>query len=517
MSCFERAVTQYPDKIAMIDGVDKFTYREFGERVCMLANGLKSLGLKPGDALSALCLNHHRYLEIYFACHMSGVIINPLNIRLGAEELVYILNDSESKVLFIDKPFLPMLPKIKEGCKDLEHVYFSDSGDAPEGMSAMAKLMNGQPNHCEPVEVDEDDVASYCYTGGTTGMPKGVMLTSRNIIANAFHLQSMMQYTDEDSYLHIAPMFHLADAASLYAITMMGGTHVFGRAFDPELTLKLIQDHKVTAVLMVPTMINFVINHPKFGDYDLSSLRTYIYGASPMPVPLLKKAMEKFPCGPNQGYGMTEAAPLVTVLTAAEHQRGLDDPDWEWLLSSAGRAIPGVDMKVVNEEGEEVAIGEAGEIIVRAANVMKGYLKKKKETAEAIRDGWYWTGDVAVRNRDGYISIVDRAKDMIISGGENIYTTEVENVVMRHEAVMETTVIGVPDEKWGEVVKAFIVVKPGEEVSEEGIIEFCREHLAHFKCPRSVDFLDELPKSGAGKILKRELRTKYWGEGKQVN
>ncbi len=513
----ERAILQYGDKTAIIDGDEKFTYREFGERVYMLANGLKSIGIKQGDAVAALCLNHHRYLEIFFACHAMGVIINPLNIRLNPTEVTYILNDSKSRVLFIDGPFLPMLEKVRAGAETLKEVYYSDGDKTPEGLKNMAELLNGQPTNYPTPEINENDVAGFYYTGGTTGMPKGVMLTVRNLVCNAFHLQSVFAITPNDVWLHIAPMFHLADAGSFYVFTMMGGTHVFGRSFEPKLTLDLIQRHRVTTLLLVPTMLNFILSHPDFEKYDLSSLRAYLYGASPMPVPLLKRAIAKLPCLPMQGYGMTEASPLVTALNQEEHKRGSDDPASEWLLGTAGRAVPGVEIQVVDDNDNEVPIGQAGEIIIRGTNIMKGYLNKTDATNEAIKNGWYHSGDVAVRNEAGYITIVDRKKDMIISGGENIYTTEVENILMQFPGVLETTVIGVPDDKWGEVVKAFMVMRPGESSSDVEIIEFCRERLANFKCPKSVEFLEALPKSGAGKILKRELRERYWGKGRQVN
>lgn len=518
VALFKRPLELFPDKPAAIDGETMLTYREFGERVHRLANGMRALGLKEGDAVAALCMNHHRYLEIYFACHCIGVIINPLNIRLAAAEIIYILNDSESRLLFIDQPFLPMLDEIRAGSTTLEHIYYSDAGVAPEGMLPMAALMDGQSVTCEYANVDEESIAGYFYTGGTTGLPKGVMLTVRNLVANAFQLQSLKGYIETDVYLHIAPMFHLADLASLYAVTMVGGTHITGRAFDPKLTLELIQKHKVTAVLLVPTMINFVLSHPDFDKYDLSSLRRVMYGASPMPVPLLRRVMEKFPCPPTQGYGMTEAAPVVTNLTDDDHIKGMTEPKWEWLLGTAGRPVPGVEIKIVDGNDNEVAIGEAGEILARGPNIMKGYLKKPEATAEAFLDDWYRTGDVAIRNECGYITIVDRKKDMIISGGENIYTTEVENVLMQFPGILETTVIGVPDDKWGEVVKAFVVMKQGVEASPHEIIEFTKARLANYKCPKSVEFLDALPKSGAGKILKRDLREKYWTtEGRRVH
>lgn len=517
IGCLKRAELQYPDKVAMIDVDGEFTYRQFADSVYQIANGLAALGIKQGDSVAALCLNHHRFLEITYACHAMGAIINPLNIRLNPIEIGYILTDSKSRVLFIDAPFLPMLEKIRSEAPALEHVYFSDGGDTPGGMTNMSELMKGQPTTFATPEIHEDSIAGYYYTGGTTGMPKGVMLTVRNIMSNAFHLQTMFSGKPEDRWLHIAPMFHLADQGAFYVFTMVGATHVFGRAFDPKLTLELIQKHKVTCTILVPTMLNFVLSHPDFKKYDLTSLRAYLYGASPMPVPLLKRSMEMMPCLPMQGYGMTEAAPLVTALTQEEHKLGASDPKWAWLLGTAGRAVPGVEIMVADEKGNEVPIGTAGEILTRGPNIMKGYLNKPEDTEKAIHSGWYHTGDVAVRNEHGFITIVDRMKDMIISGGENIYTTEVENVLMQFPNILETTVIGVPDDKWGEVVKAFVVMKHGESSNDIEIIEFCRERLAHYKCPKSVDFIESLPKSGAGKILKRELRERYWGAGRQVN
>lgn len=517
-SVLQRASLIYPDKVAMIDGDVEITYREMEERVYQLANGLRALGVEQGDAVAALCMNHHHYLEIFFACHAMGAVINPLNVRLAAPEIVYILNDSKTKVMFIDQPFLPMLEKIRAEAKTVKHYVYSDTvGQQPDNLDSYDGMMEGRPKTYLIPEIHENDAAGYFYTGGTTGEPKGVILTNRNLVSNAFHLQSVIQYKPEEIYLHIAPMFHLADAASHYAITMMGGTHVFGRAFEPKLCMELIQKHKVTMTILVPTMLNFVLAHPDFKKYDLSSLRNFLYGASPMPVPLLRKAIEMLPCLPIQGYGMTEAAPLVTGLTPEDHKLGASNPEYAWLLGTAGTPVPGVEIKVVDEKGEEVPIGTAGEIIVRGPNIMKGYLNKPKATEEAIRNGWYHSGDVAIRNERGYITIVDRMKDMIVSGGENVYTTEVENVVMQFPGVLETTVIGVPDQKWGEAVKAFVVMKPGESASEIEIIEFCRQRLANYKCPKSIDFLEQLPKSGAGKILKRELRKAFWGEGRQVN
>ncbi len=516
--CLERPAKLYPEKLAVIDAHHRMTYGEFAAGVNRLANGLGTAGVGRGDAVAVLCVNHHRYLQLYFACHALGAVIVPLNIRLMPPEIVYILNDSRTKLLFIDRPFLGHLETIRDGARHLDDVYYSDFDEVPEGLLPFTDLVKGQSDAFEPEPTADDDVMGYFYTGGTTGEPKGVMLTNRNLVSNAFHLQSMIHYGPDDRYLHIAPMFHLADAASIYALTMVGGVHVFGRAFEPKLTLELVQEHRVTMLILVPTMVNFVLAHADFGRYDLTSLRHFLYGASPMPVPLLRRAIEKIPCLPLQGYGMTEAAPLVSSLSGEDHRRGYEDPAMAWLLGTAGQPVPGVEMKIVNPEGREVNVGEAGEIIVRGPNIMKGYLNKPEATAEAIRNGWYHSGDVAIRNECGYFTIVDRMKDMIISGGENIYTTEVENVIMQFPGMLETTVVGVPDDQWGEVVRAFVVMKPHEAAGEAEIIEFCRQRLAHYKCPKAVEFLTELPKSGAGKILKRELRKAYWGDKqRQVN
>lgn len=513
------AVKLYPDKVGIIDGDVRYTYAQAKERVLRLANGLLSLGLKPGDNIAILANNSHRYWESYFVCDYAGMPLAPLNIRLAAHELEFILNDGEIKALLLGPEYVELYRAFAAGVPGLKHVILLN-GEPQEGMIDYESLVaNNPPLQGSVREWDENDMLDLCYTGGTTGLPKGVMLTQRNIVSNAFHAVMLGRFAEKDVWLHVAPMFHLADAWACYAVTVTGGTHVFIPGFAPVPTLQAIQQHRVTKTILVPTMINFLVNFPQVKEYDLSSLELILYGASPMPVDRLLAAVKVF--GPIllQAYGMTETAPLLT--------------SWrpEWLcfdgdetamkrLASCGREVPGVEVRVVNmDTGEDVKPGEVGEIIARGPNVMKGYWKRPEETAKALRGGYMHTGDVATVDEENYIYIVDRAKDMIISGGENIYSTEVENAIYEHPAVLEAAVIGVPDEKWGEAVLAVVVPREGARVTEEEIIEHCRGLIAAYKCPKQVVIRAEaLPKSGPGKILKTELRKPFWeGREKQVN
>jgi long-chain acyl-CoA synthetase len=360
-------------------------------------------------------------------------------------------------------------------------------------------------------------MVTLSYTGGTTGLPKGVMLTQRNVVSNAQHFVLICQFSERDVWLHVAPMFHLADAWACYAVTIMGGTHVFIPGFAPQATLEAIQQHRITKTILVPTMINFVVNFPGVETYDTSTIDTILYGASPMAVDRLLAAVKVF--GPKlmQAYGMTETAPLATLMQAQWMKYEGTEAEVH-RLASCGREVPGVEVRVVDQDtGEDVNPGEVGEVIVRGPNVMLGYWKRPKETAEALRDGFMHTGDLATIDDENFIFIVDRAKDMIISGGENVYCSEVENAIYEHPAVLEAAVIGIPDAQWGEAVMAMIVPREGAAVSEQEIIEHCHALIAGYKCPKVVAFQSTpLPKSGAGKILKTEIRKPYW-EGKSRN
>ena len=512
------ALKLYPNKTALIDGDTRYTYKQANERVRRLAAGLLSLGLKPGDNIGILANNSHRYWETYFVADIAGMPLAPLNIRLAPAELEFILNDGEIKALIIGPEYIQVYEAFKAGVPGLKHVILTE-GELADSIDYESLLAANAPLEGSVRDWAEDDMLNLCYTGGTTGLPKGVMLTQRNIVSNAQHAVLLGEFRESDTWLHVAPMFHLADAWACYAVTMVGGTHTFTPAFAPQSTLDIIQRNRVTKTIMVPTMINFLVNYPDTKNYDLSSLDLCLYGASPMPVDRLQAAVKMF--GPKfvQAYGMTETSPLLTAMNKAWQAFDGSAEDTR-RLSSCGRQVPGVEVRVVDEvTGVDVQPGEVGEIIARGPNVMAGYWKRPEETAKALRDGYMHTGDLATIDEDGFVYIVDRAKDMIISGGENIYTTEVENALYEHASVLEAAVIGIPDEKWGEAVLAVVVPREGATPTEQEIIEHCRTLIAGYKCPKRVVFQDTpLPKSGPGKILKTELRKPYWeGKTKNVN
>ncbi len=514
----KHAVKLWPDKTAIIDGDVEYTYRQASERVHRLAAGLLSLGLKPGDHIAILANNSHRYWESYFVADIAGMPLAPLNTRLAAHELEFILNDGEIKAIILGPEFLPIYEQFKAGTPGLKHLILTNA-EAPGAVDYEQLVAANPPLDHSVREWREDDMLDLCYTGGTTGLPKGVMLSQRNIVSNAEHAIMTVGFDEHDTWLHVAPMFHLADAWACYALTMVGGTHVFIPGFAPQLTLETIAKYRVTKTILVPTMINFVVNFPGAETFDTSSLEVVLYGASPMPVDRLLAAVKVF--GPIlvQAYGMTETAPLATGWKKEWLKFDGDEADMR-RLASCGREISGVEVRVVNQEtGLDVKPGEVGEVWMRGPNVMLGYWKRPDETAKALKDGYMHSGDVATIDDQNFIYIVDRAKDMIISGGENIYSTEVENAIFEHPAVLEAAVIGIPDEKWGEAVLAVVVPRDGVTVTGHEIIEHCRTLIAGYKCPKEVVIRAEpLPKSGPGKVLKTELRKPYWeGKAKGVN
>ena len=503
---------------AVVCGETRYTWEVFDQRTDALARGLASLGVQRGDRVAVLMLNCHRYLELYYACARMGAAIVPLNIRLARPEIVFILNDSESKVLVVDNTFASYIAG-RNTVPSVESVIYNGEV-TPADMINYEDVVTGGSHMQETVdqEMEDNDLAGLFYTGGTTGRAKGVMLSHKNIMSNAFNTLVATGYNRRDTWLHAAPMFHLADVGSTFAITMVGARHVFIPMFNPVHVLEAIQQEKVTCTILVPTMVNAVMNHPDAAKYDLSSMKRLVYGASPMPLEVLKKGLQKWGQIFAQGYGMTETAPLLTGLDTWEHIVD-GTPEQVRRLNSVGKEALGVEVRVVNAEGDDVQPGEIGEIIARGPNVMSGYWRMPEATAAAIVDGWMHTGDLPTVDEENYIYIVDRSKDMIISGGENVYSVEVENALYTHAAVLECAVIGIPHSMWGEAVHAVVVCKPGMSVSEEELLAHTRALIAGYKVPRSVEFQQEaLPKSGAGKILKRNLREKYWaGKSKNVN
>jgi long-chain acyl-CoA synthetase len=496
-----RAEKLFADRIAIRDGEVKITYRELADRCRRLAGALAGLGVRSGDRVATLLMNGHRYLEVYFAVPGLGAVLVPLNNRHVIAEHRAIIADAGASVLVIDR-FHESVGE--ELASMVNHVVL-----VPDGYDQFIR-------EADPVPlgrgVTENDLAGLFYTGGTTGGAKGVMLTHRNLVANALHTVICLTYTQADTYLHAAPMFHLADGASTWAITWVGGGHAFVPAFEPASVLYAIAETRTTVVTMVPTMINAVVNHPDVAESDLSSLRLVLHGGAPIAESLLTTAIKMLGCSFTQVYGMTEAAPILTSLTQEERLLG------DQRLRSAGQEIAGVEVTVRHQDGTLCDSGEVGEIVARGPNFMTGYWNKLEETAQVLRDGWYWSGDLAYTDDEGYLYIVDRTKDMIISGGENVYSVEVEDAVMAHPAVFECAAIAVPDDTWGERVHVAVVMKPGQSVELEELKAFCGQRIAGYKCPRSMEVLDTLPRSGAGKILKRQLRDPHWtGRERQVH
>ncbi|MFV8229992.1 class I adenylate-forming enzyme family protein [Mycolicibacterium fortuitum] len=517
----DRAAALFPDRKAISDRGLRWNYRELHARVSSFDAGLDDLGLGEGDVVAILALNSAAHLIAWLGIPRSGRVLNDLNTRLAPAELEFILNDCGAKALLVDETMCDVGKSLAQKCTSIEHVIYAGVGQPPNGCNSFNEMLRqeGRPRR----RLDPDALAGIFYTGGTTGQPKGVMLTHRNLVANAKNSLLALGYDETDTYLHAAPMFHAADGTSTYALTWTGGHHVTIPTFDPQLWLDTVSAEKVTCALLVPTMINSLVNHPASADTDLSSLRSMFYGGSPMPAEVLRAAVAVFPCNWIQAYGMTEAAPLVSCVPAEDHRHGATGLEpYAARLRSAGRPVIGVQAEIRRSDGSVAAIGEYGEIWVSGTNVMKGYWNRPDETAAALDEsGWYRTGDVAYADADGYMYVVDRAKDMIISGGENVYSTEVENAIYQHPAVLECAVFGVPDEKWGERVHAAIVLKSDADfgMDADSIVSHCRNLIAGYKVPRSIEFRkDPLPKSGAGKLLKRELREPYWqGRKRQIS
>lgn len=511
----EHVVKVAGNQRAITCGESEYTWSQFAYRTDCLARELAHLGVRRGERVAVLMLNCHHYFELYYACARMGAVIVPLNTRLAPPEIDFILSDSQAQALIVDQHFAPLASR-RERPSCVQHLVYSglQSEAAPAGMLHYEHLVQQGATRrtSADVEVGEDDLYGLFYTGGTTGRAKGVMLSHKNIMANAMHAILAIGIASQEAYLHAAPMFHLGDLGAAFAITLMGGRHVFLRAFQPLQVLQLTQEQGVTFTMLVPTMINVLLNHPDVDRYDVSSLRTLIYAASPMPVELLRQALKKWGQIFVQGYGMTETAPILTILPKADHL--LDGtPEQMRRLSSCGKQVLGVEVRVVHPGGEEVRPSEIGEIIARGPNVMLGYWRQPQATVTALIDGWMHTGDLATVDEENYLYIIDRAKDIIISGGENIYSVEVEQALYTHPAILEAAVIGIPDEHWGESVHAVVVCKPGREIEPEDLIAHMRTLVAGYKVPRSIEFRPQaLPKSGAGKILKRELREPYWAD-----
>jgi fatty-acyl-CoA synthase len=501
----DRALSLYGNKLGVICGQTRFTYAEFFSRCDRLARALQKLEVPPGARVAYLAFNCHRLLEAYYGVVQTGAVLLPLNLRLSRDELVFILKDSKSEVLFFDSDFGPLVAAIRPYLKDVKHFVPLDVVES-DGYERL--LQDAGPGAFRPVEPDENGVAETFYTSGTTAAPKGVMLTHRNLYLHALSSIIALGVCDTDVQLHAIPLFHVNGWGAPQSLTCVGGTHVMMRRFDPSAVLQLIQRERITYTCLVPTMAHFLLNHPDLPNYDYSSLRMLIIGGAAPNPEMIGQIETAFGCNCYAGYGLTETSPILTIATPKGTIHNKGEGEKIRRQSMTGWPLVGVDIRIVDEAGNDLPHDgrHAGELVARSDGIMRGYWNNPRETANALRGGWLFTGDMATMDEEGFVQIVDRKKDLIVSGGENIASLEVERCLYRHEAVFECAVIAVPDEKWGEVPAAFVVLKPGCAATEDELVEFCKASLAPYKCPKSVRFWEALPKGGTGKILKRVLR-----------
>ena len=488
----------------------RITWAEMRERAARGANALTADGIGPRDRVAYLDKNGVEYFELAFGCSFIKAVAVAVNWRLAPPEMSYIINDAEATVLVIHEEFAGQLAAFEADLTHTTRIVVIGSHDTHVSYD---EWRDAQSSACDPLPPAGDDVSMQLYTSGTTGLPKGAQLTNDNF--RALFSVVEWQMDDDTRNMAIMPLFHIAGSGWALFGMGSGATTIMTREFDPVAALKLIEDEKVTHAIFVPAILQFFLMVPS-DDIDLTSMELIVYGASPITQDVLVKSMEQFGCEYMQVYGLTETTGVVTQLDPADHDPG---GPRENLLRSAGKPVGGVEVRIVDSEtGDELPDGEVGEVWIRTAQNMLGYWNMPEETAKSMPgDGWFLSGDAAYM-QDGYLYIHDRVKDMIISGGENVYPAEVENALMGHEGIADVAVIGVPDDKWGEVGKALVIPVPDSGVTEDGILAFAKERLAGFKCPKSVDFVEAIPRNPSGKILKRELRDPFWeGRERRVN
>lgn len=517
MALFEilqKTAKDTPTKEAVICATKRFNYHELKDRVDKLASSLFSLGIHKDDKIAIIHRNCHRYLEAYFAAAKLGAVLVPTNYRLSAKDFVYILNDSSAKVLIAQPDLVSCLVEKKDALPLLKHIILTESEQNsvwPVFFDFESLIQQAKPREKELWTVDESDIAQIYYTSGTTGMPKGVLLTHKNNSVHADGTIRELCLSGSDRWLHVSPMFHLADAWAVWAITRVAATHVMVPGFEPDSVLQAMENHRITLSNFIPTMLNILVNYPELTKHDFSSLRLILSGGAPIAKEVVKKVIQVFGCGYIQTYGLTETSPFLTMSILKEEMNILPFEEKLKYMASTGRPFDTVQLKVVKDNGEDILPNEqeVGEIIAKAETITPGYWRLPEETAQRIRNEWLHTRDLAVINPEGYVTIVDRMDDVILTGGENVYSIEVENILYSHPSVLEAAVIGLPDPIWGEKVTAVVVPKPGEKRDEDEIIRFCKENMAPFKAPKKVIFTDRLPKTGSAKIYKYKLREKY--------
>jgi long-chain acyl-CoA synthetase len=498
-----------PHGTATVCGARRRTWREIEDRVARAAGALHAHGVGSEDRVAVLAMNSDRFLELFYAVPWAGAVLAPLNIRWATAENAFAVRAAGVTVLLVDDEFLDEARALREMVPQLRTLIHIGDGPTPPDATSYEELVRSH----EPVPDAGrrgDDTYVVFYTSGTTAASKGVALSHRNAVFVSVCFLATLPETRDLVFLHVGGMFHLAGAGPTWYITLTAGTHVVLPKFEPLAVLEGVAEHGITNTVLVPTMINMLLNHPALDAHDLSSWHTCVYGGSPMPEAILRRAMERVPgCRFHQIYGMTETAGYATALTWQDHLDGLSRDDGT--LRAAGRPLPGVDVRTIGPDGEETAVGEVGEIVLRGDNVMTGYFDNPDADADVLRDGWLHSGDAGFFDERGYLHVADRVKDMIISGGENVYSSDVERALYEHPAVRECAVIGIPSEQWGEAVHAVVVPREGAEPTAEELIEHCRGLIGAYKCPRSVEFRQEpLPTTPVGKIRKNVLREPWW-------
>jgi len=509
-----KALLERPDATVLVCGERRTTFTQFVDRVARLAAVLKNLGLQVGDRVAMMALNSDRYVEYLYATWWAGGVINPVNIRWTGREVAYSLDDCDTRILLVDEHFLTLAAELPALSRSLQATVFFGNGSAPFGFLDGEGLMQDS-TPVPDARRHGDDLAAVMYTGGTTGLPKGVMLSHSNLYASQLSTLMVSPRPVESVGINVAPMFHVGGAGVTLQFMMRLCKQVILPTFDELSFLRAVQDEQGTETFLVPLMLKRVVEHPRFAEFDSSSLKCVIYGAAPIDDVLLTQVLTQLPQTHfYQMYGMTELSPVITSL-----------PDWCHQMAqpaqrrrSAGLPVPIAEVRIVDGDGRSLPHGQVGEITARGPMVMQGYWNKPGQTAEVLKDGWMFTGDGGYMDQDGFVYVVDRLKDMIVTGGENVYSAEVENAITQLPQVSMCAVVGIPDEQWGERVHAVVVLRATESLTAQAVIGHCKTVIANYKCPRSVEFRTEIPMSPAGKMLKYQLREPFWaGHTRRVN
>jgi len=520
LRCMHRAVDLYGNKIGIVSGDLRFTYAEFGRRCERLATALAAEGIQPGDRVAYLSFNNHQLLEGYFGVIQAGAIVAPLNVRLTPAELTAILNHAGARMLIFEHDFAPLVEQLRPACPCIEKYVAIDQKIPLADCTYEELLDRGHPERADIFRYDENSTAELFYTSGSTGTPKGVMLSHRTLYLHALSVCLTFYQDDNGVELHTIPLFHANGWGRPQTATMMGVKQVMVRRFEPTTVFRLIAQEKASGMTLVPTMANALLNAPDIGQYDLSSLKQINLGGAASSPELIERLEKAFHCEALGGYGLTETSPVATSARRKSTVVYKDNAERYHLQSCAGWPLPGVEIRVVDPEMRDVPrdMQSVGEVVIAGDHIMDGYFREAEATAAVMTGPWFHSGDMGIWNEEGYVLIVDRKKDIIISGGENISSIEVEKAIFAHPAVFECAVVAAPDEKWGEIPVAIVVCKPGEKLTSEELTKFLEQRIAKFKLPRRIEFSEApLPKTGTGKIVKRKLREEFWkGKEKRV-